>query len=178
MEPLSLLNEGIGVTVSITRFIIQFNGVKDETGIVLQQVRSVAGDVAEAGELYLDLKTHLSDGDQFRTEAVIRGTKRALNAIAKQVEPARKDKAKHGNVNLLNRVDWMLRRSSATNSCQANLATYERSLHSQINYLRMCRLASNMQNVQHLPSYEEAATGNQNSYFETDELNTVPEGMR
>ena len=174
MDPLSLLNEGIGLTVNVTKFIIQFNAVKDETGFVARQVQSVTRDVQEAEELYLGQKHHLSDGEQFRTEAVIRDTKRALNAIAKQVEPARRDKAEHGSVGVINRVDWILRRSSATQSCQAHLATIYISLQGRLSYLRMSRLAGSGPN---LPSYEQAMAGSQPSGVEPDGIDVVYDGM-
>ncbi|KAL8716054.1 MAG: hypothetical protein Q9225_006261 [Loekoesia sp. 1 TL-2023] len=129
----------LGFAASAGRFIAQLSAVKDETGVVISQVKTVTNDITEAERLYLKKKPYLSDGDQSRVEEVIRNTKVAVNRIAKEVEPARKSVKKLGTVNVIDRVDWILRRSGSTETYQHSLETCHRSLLDRIGMLRGVR---------------------------------------
>lgn len=129
----------LGFAASAGRFIAQLTAVKDETGVVIGQVKTVTNDITEAERLYLKKKPYLSDGDQSRVEEVIRNTRVAVNRIAKEVEPARKSVKKLGTVNVIDRVDWILRRSGSTETYQHSLETCHRSLLDRISMLRGVR---------------------------------------
>ena len=135
-DPFSLLAAGAGFTISAGRFVAQLSAVKDETGTVIGQVRRITRDIIEAERLYQLKKSNLSDSEQSTVEDVIKDTRLAVNNIAKQVEPARKGVAKLGTVNVVDRIDWILRRSSAAELYQHNLGTCHRSLLDRIGMLR------------------------------------------
>ncbi|KAL9582015.1 MAG: hypothetical protein Q9212_003550 [Teloschistes hypoglaucus] len=126
----------IGFVVSTAQFFAQLNAVKDETGVVLNQVKVVTNDIVEAERLYLIKKPYLSDGDQSRIEEVVKHTKLAVYRIAKEVEPARKSMKKIGTIDGFHRIDWILRRSASTESYQHSLETCHRSLLDRISMLR------------------------------------------
>ena len=130
----------LGFAASAARFIAQLNAVKDETGIIVGQVKVVANDIAEAERLYLKNRLYLSDGDRSRVEQAIKSTRLAVDRIAREVEPARKSVKKVGTVNVLERVDWILRRSGTTETYQHSLETCHRSLLDKISMLRGVRL--------------------------------------
>lgn len=126
----------IGFVVSTAKFFAQLNAVKDETGVVLNQVKVVTNDVVEAERLYLIKRLYLSDGDQSRIEEVIKHTRLAVNRIAKEVEPARKSMKKIGTIDGFHRVDWILRKSASTETYQHSLETCHRSLLDRMSMLR------------------------------------------
>ncbi|KAL9612598.1 MAG: hypothetical protein Q9167_002804 [Letrouitia subvulpina] len=130
------VTSGLGIGASVGRFVAQLAAVKDETGVVIGQVKVVANDIAEAERLYMKKKPYLSDGYQSRVEEVIRSTRLAVDRIAKEVEPARKSVVKVGTVNVVDRIDWILRRSGSTETYQHSLETCHRSLLDRISMLR------------------------------------------
>ena len=169
-DPFSLLATGIGFTVTTSRFIAQLNAVRDETGIVIKQAKTITEDIAEAEELYLEQKPSLSDRNQFRIEEVIKDTKWAVNKIAKQVEPARRGLAKSGTINVVDRFDWIFRKSSATKSHQDHLAACHGSLLGQISKLRMAKTTARSSDP---PPYEEISRDSQVTH---DIVRTSPSG--
>ncbi|KAI4241363.1 MAG: hypothetical protein LQ352_007463 [Teloschistes flavicans] len=126
----------ISFVASTARFFAQLNAVKDETGVVLGQVKVVTNDIVEAERLYRIKKPYLTDGDQSRIEEVIKDTRLAVNRIAKEVEPARRSVKKLGTIDVFHRVDWILRRSGSTETYQHSLETCHRSLLDRISMLR------------------------------------------
>ncbi|KAI4089644.1 MAG: hypothetical protein L6R37_008013 [Teloschistes peruensis] len=126
----------IGFVVSTAKFFAQLNAVKDETGVVLNQVKVVTNDIVEAERLYLIKKPYLSDGDQSRIKEVIKHARLAVNRIAKEVEPARKSMKKIGTIDGFHRIDWILRRSGSIETYQHTLETCHRSLLDRISMLR------------------------------------------
>lgn len=133
MDPIS---PSLGAAASAARFIAQLGAVKDETGVVIEQVKVVANDIAEAERLYLKQKPYMIDGEQIKVEDVIRNTKVAVNRIAREVEPARKSVIKVGTVNVVDRVDWILRRQGSAETYQRNVETCHRSLLDRMSMLR------------------------------------------
>ncbi|KAI4143848.1 MAG: hypothetical protein L6R39_004425 [Caloplaca ligustica] len=130
---MDLISPSLGAAASAARFIAQLGAVKDETGVVIEQVKVVTNDIAEAERLYLKQKHYLIDGEQSRVEEVIRNIKVAVNRIAKEVEPARKSVTKVGAVNVVDRVDWILRRKDTTETHQRSVETCHRSLLDRMN---------------------------------------------
>ncbi|KAL8726551.1 MAG: hypothetical protein Q9181_006005 [Wetmoreana brouardii] len=137
----------LSFAASAVRFIAQLSAVKDETGVVIGQVKVVANVIAEAERLYLKNKRYLGDADQSRVEEVIRNTRVAVNRIAKEVEPARKSVKKVRTVNVVARVDWILRKSGSTETYQHSLETCHRSLLDRISMLRGVRAAADDQAI-------------------------------
>lgn len=135
-DPLSVLATGAGFTVKASQFILQLNAVDSETKIIIQQVKWVLGDIAEAERLYSERKASLSDADEYRTKEVIRQNVWTINEIAKQVEPARKSIERSGSTKLAERLDWVLRRSGNAKSYKDLLTTSQGALHNQISMLR------------------------------------------
>lgn len=133
---MDLISPSLGAAASAARFIAQLGAVKDETGVVIEQVKVVTNDIAEAERLYLKQKHYLIDGEQSRVEEVIRNIKVAVNRIAKEVEPARKSVTKVGAVNVVDRVDWILRRKDTTETHQRSVETCHRSLLDRMSMLR------------------------------------------
>ncbi|KAL8934103.1 MAG: hypothetical protein Q9216_006074 [Gyalolechia sp. 2 TL-2023] len=129
----------LGFATSAARFIAQLSSVRDETGVVIDQVKIVTNDITEAERLFSRKKVYLSDVDQSRIEAVIRSTRLAVNRIAREVEPVRKSIVKLGTVNGFERFDWVLRRSGTTETYQHSLETCHRSLLERISMLRGVR---------------------------------------
>ena len=86
-------------------------------------------------------RPYLSEAEKQRVDRVIEDTKHAVPRIAKNVEPARRDVAKRGTVNVVDRFDWVLRRSAAVELYQHSLDACQRSLQGQIVMLRMAALA-------------------------------------
>ncbi|KAL8831952.1 MAG: hypothetical protein Q9170_005078 [Blastenia crenularia] len=126
----------LGFAASAAKFVAQLSGVRDETGVVIGQVKVVTNDITMAEKLYLKKKLYLCDEDRSEVEEVIRNTRLAVNRIAKEVEPARKDVLKLGTIHLVDRVDWILRRSGSTETYQHSLETCHRSLLDRISMLR------------------------------------------
>ncbi|KAL9601203.1 MAG: hypothetical protein Q9219_002703 [cf. Caloplaca sp. 3 TL-2023] len=133
------ITPSIGFVTSTAQLITKLNAVRDETGVVIDQVRVVTNDIAEAERLFLRKRAYLSDADKSRVNAVILSTKAAVHRIAKEVEPARKSVKKVGTVNVVDRFDWILRRSGSTETYQHNLETNHRSLLDRISMLRGVR---------------------------------------
>lgn len=162
---------GLGFVGSAARFIAQLSSVRDETGVVIDQVKMITNDITEAELLFARKKSYLSEAEQSRVEAVIRSTRVAVNRIAKEVEPARKSVAKVGTINGVERFDWVLRRSGSTETYQHCLETCHRSLLDRISMLRGIR-----PNTGHAPDPvpEPSSTVGRNDskdqhYFDSDE---------
>ncbi|KAI4177713.1 MAG: hypothetical protein LQ343_000176 [Gyalolechia ehrenbergii] len=126
----------LGFAVSAVRFLAQLSSVRDETGVVIDQVKIVTNDITEAERLFSRKKAYMSDADQSRVEEVIRSTGVAVYRIAREVERARKSIVKVGTVNGFDRFDWVLRRSGSTETYQHSLETCHRSLLDRISMLR------------------------------------------
>lgn len=130
------VTSGLGIAASAVRFVAQLVAVRDETGVVIGQIKVVTNDIVEAERLYLQKRRYLSDGEQSRVVNVIRNTELAVRRIAREVEPARKSVVKLGTVNVVDRIDWILRRSGSTETYQHSLETCHRSLLDRISMLR------------------------------------------
>ncbi|KAL9109071.1 MAG: hypothetical protein Q9187_008210 [Circinaria calcarea] len=139
-DPFSIFAASVGLALPAGQFIAQFTGVKDEVRWVLQQIKTIADDIAEAETLYHDAKSTMSDEEQFRVTETIKNCKGALDGVARLVEPARRSIATSKTVNIARRVDWIIQKSSAIKSCQPTLGTCQASLQSQIIQLRMINL--------------------------------------
>ncbi|KAL8940137.1 MAG: hypothetical protein Q9211_002411 [Gyalolechia sp. 1 TL-2023] len=147
----------LGLAFSTAKLIIQLSAVRDETGVVIDQVKIVTNDITEAERLFSRKKADLCDADRLRVEAVIRSTKVAVHRIAREVEPARKSVVKGGTVNVVDRFDWILRRSGSTETYQHSLETCHRSLLDRISMLRGVRPHAG---DQALPSRKPVSVGN------------------
>ena len=144
-DPFSLFTAGASFAASATQFLARLAGVKDETCVIINQVKTITRDIVEAEALYLESRPYLADHEQIRIAKVIQETKIAANRVARLVEPARKDISKLGTVHLADRVDWILRKSSSTNNYQHSLNTCQNSLHSQIMRLRLAHTTTDAQ---------------------------------
>lgn len=133
------ITPSLGFVGSAARFIAQLSSVRDETGVVIEQVKIVTNDITEAERFFSLKKPYLSDADRSRVEAVIRSTRVAVNRIAREVEPARASVAKVGTINGVERFDWVLRRSGSIEGYQHTLETCHRSLLDRISMLRGVR---------------------------------------
>lgn len=133
------MTSGLGFAASAVRFVARLVAVKDETGVVLSQIKVVTDDIVEAERLYLQKRRYLSDGDQSRVVKVIRNAESAVHRIHKEVEPARKSVVRVGTINGFDRIDWILRRSGSTETYQHSLDTCHRSLLDRISMLRHVR---------------------------------------
>ncbi|KAI4203186.1 MAG: hypothetical protein LQ350_002062 [Teloschistes chrysophthalmus] len=159
----------IGFVVSTAKFFAQLNAVKDETGVVLNQVKVVTNDVVEAERLYLIKRLYLSDGDQSRIEEVIKHTRLAVNRIAKEVEPARKSMKKIGTIDGFHRVDWILRKSASTETYQHSLETCHRSLLDRMSMLRGVQSDTGSH-----PTSMESSNASVEESLESDETDDAP----
>lgn len=157
-----MISAGMGFAVSATRFIAQLASVKDDTGTIIGQLKIITGDVVEAVNLLHRNRSYLSEVEKQGTDRVIEETKRAINRIAKHVEPARRHVAKRGTVNIVDRFDWVIRRSSAAESYQHSLNACQQSLQGKI---AMLRLAALNNQVQMPPPYNEASRGDGYAYL-------------
>ena len=140
VDPFSILTAGAGFAVTAGRFIAQLASVRDDTGIIIEQLKVITMDVVEAVNLRHQHSSYLSEAQKHRVDRVIEETKQAVTRIAKQVEPARRDVAKRGTVNIADRVDWVFRRSAAVTTYQHSLSACQQSLQGQIGMLRMAAL--------------------------------------
>lgn len=139
-DPFSLITSGTGFAITAAKFIAQLASVKDDTGRIIEQLQVITQDVVDAVNLRHEKKPFLSEAEKQRVDGVIEETKHAIMNIAKHLEPARRGVAKAGTVNVVDRFDWVCRRSAAVESYQHSLDASQRSLHGQILMLRIAHL--------------------------------------
>lgn len=160
-EPFSLISAGAGFAITAGKFIDKLASVKDDTGIIIQQLKVITEDILEAVNLRHRNKPYLTEADIQRADRVIEGTKHAVMRVAKHVEPARRGVAKTGTVNMVDRFDWVFRKSSAVESYQHSLNTCQQSLQGQITKLRM---APRVIQAQMPPPYNEPSYMDRDAY--------------
>lgn len=138
-DPFTLITAGASYAVSATKFIADLASVKDDTNTIIRQLKVITSDVVEAVKLRHQNIRYLSEAQKQRVDWVIQETNHALNKIKKHVEPARRGVAKSGTVNMVDRVDWVLRISAAVEAYQHSLNACHISLQGQINILMASR---------------------------------------
>ncbi|MCJ1261799.1 hypothetical protein MMC22_001667 [Lobaria immixta] len=138
-DPFTLITAGASYAVSATKFIADLASVKDDTNTIIRQLKVITSDVVEAVKLRHQNIRYLSEAQKQRVDWVIQETNHALNKIKKHVEPARRGVAKSGTVNMVDRVDWVLRRSASVEAYQHSLNACQISLQGQINILMASR---------------------------------------
>lgn len=138
-DPFTLITAGASYAVSAATFIADLASVKDDTNTIIRQLKVITSDVVEAVKLRHQNIRYLTEAQKQRVDWVIQETNHALNRIKKHVEPARRGVAKSGTVNMVDRVDWVLRRSAAVEAYQHSLNACQISLQGQINILMAAR---------------------------------------
>lgn len=135
-DVLGTLSAATALAGTIGKLVGQLSGVKDETGTVIDQLRRINDDINEARRLRYVKALNLGDHDTARIDRVIHDSTLAVLKIAKQVEPSRVGVATTGTVNLVDRFDWVSRKSSTVTGYQHNLQTCHQSLQGELGYLR------------------------------------------